>query len=83
MSAIDKQLSQQFPYLCFQLDSECPNYGAIIPCILEHGVEELPNRCKLTPGTSPNITQCSKMKCSQSLHWLEDFLSLVEKTRSL
>jgi hypothetical protein len=30
--------------------SECPNYGAIIPCLLEHGIEELPKRCKLTPG---------------------------------
>ncbi|KAL4239319.1 tRNA ligase [Mactra antiquata] len=29
---------------------ECPNYGAIIPCILEHGVKQLPERCKLTPG---------------------------------
>ncbi|XP_052262495.1 DNA ligase 1-like isoform X2 [Dreissena polymorpha] len=29
---------------------ECPSYDAIIPCILEHGIEELPNRCKLTPG---------------------------------
>ncbi|XP_053390607.1 DNA ligase 1-like [Mercenaria mercenaria] len=29
---------------------ECPNYGAIVPCLLEHGIEELPKRCKLTPG---------------------------------
>ena len=31
--------------------SECPNYGAIIPTLLEHDIEELPKRCKLTPGT--------------------------------
>ena len=30
--------------------SECPNYGAIIPTLLEHEIEELPKRCKLTPG---------------------------------
>ncbi|XP_038608622.1 DNA ligase 1 isoform X1 [Tachyglossus aculeatus] len=29
---------------------EVPNYDTIIPVLLEHGVESLPDRCKLTPG---------------------------------
>ncbi|XP_038063558.1 DNA ligase 1-like isoform X2 [Patiria miniata] len=29
---------------------ELPNYGAIIPAMLEHGYEALPKHCKLTPG---------------------------------
>ncbi|XP_074105961.1 DNA ligase 1 isoform X2 [Cotesia typhae] len=29
---------------------ECPNYGMIIPVLLEDGVAELPKKCKLTPG---------------------------------
>ncbi|CAG9793147.1 unnamed protein product [Diatraea saccharalis] len=29
---------------------ECPNYDAIIPVLLEHGVESLPKHCRLTPG---------------------------------
>lgn len=29
---------------------ECPNYDAIIPVLLEHGVNDLPNHCKLTVG---------------------------------
>ena len=27
-----------------------PDYGQIIPAILKHGVKDLPNHCKLTPG---------------------------------
>ena len=30
--------------------SELPNHGAIIPVMLEHGYEGLPQHCKLTPG---------------------------------
>ncbi|RWS25214.1 DNA ligase 1-like isoform X1, partial [Leptotrombidium deliense] len=29
---------------------ECPNYENIVNVLLEHGVEELPKRCQLTPG---------------------------------
>ncbi|KOB71095.1 DNA ligase, partial [Operophtera brumata] len=29
---------------------ECPNYDAIIPVLLAHGVKELPNHCRLTVG---------------------------------
>ncbi|XP_076005458.1 DNA ligase 1 [Genypterus blacodes] len=29
---------------------EMPNYDVIIPVLLEEGIDQLPNRCKLTPG---------------------------------
>ncbi|NXE57435.1 DNLI1 ligase, partial [Casuarius casuarius] len=31
---------------------ELPNYAAIIPVLLEHGLESLPLHCKITPGTA-------------------------------
>ena len=42
---------------CFgvSLCSELPNYGVILPALLKHGVEELPNHCKLTPGRLTGI----------------------------
>ncbi|TPX42474.1 hypothetical protein SeMB42_g05004 [Synchytrium endobioticum] len=33
-----------------QVYSELPNYDVIIPTLLMHGYQELPNRCQLTPG---------------------------------
>lgn len=29
---------------------ECPNYDAIVPVLLQHGVAALPEHCRLTPG---------------------------------
>ncbi|XP_044306050.1 DNA ligase 1 [Varanus komodoensis] len=29
---------------------ELPNYGTIVPVLLKHGVESLPQHCKITPG---------------------------------
>ncbi|KAG9005594.1 hypothetical protein FRB90_010281 [Tulasnella sp. 427] len=30
--------------------SELPTYDLVIPALLQHGIDELPNHCKLTPG---------------------------------
>ena len=32
--------------------SEIPNYDMILKVILDYGIFELPNKCKLTPGNS-------------------------------
>ncbi|CAG4969091.1 unnamed protein product [Colias eurytheme] len=29
---------------------ECPNYDTLVAALLQHGVEELPKHCRLTPG---------------------------------
>ena len=34
----------------FLHDSELPNYDILVPALLEHGLDELPNHCSLTPG---------------------------------
>jgi len=31
--------------------SELPDYAAIVPVLLEHGLEQLPKHCGITPGT--------------------------------
>ncbi|XP_059055716.1 DNA ligase 1 [Achroia grisella] len=30
---------------------ECPDYGRVVPALLQHGVGSLPQHCRLTPGT--------------------------------
>ena len=32
--------------------SECPNYDMIVPLLFTDKLEDLPNKCKLTPGKS-------------------------------
>ena len=34
----------------FLHDSELPNYDILVPALLEHGLDELPKHCSLTPG---------------------------------
>ena len=33
-----------------QVYSECPVYDQIVPALIQHGVDALPERCKFTPG---------------------------------
>lgn len=43
--------------------SEMPSYDAIIPVLMKEGIDELPNHCKLTPGTEQSqLAQFSHQK---------------------
>ena len=48
---------------CFNFFSECPNFGAILPVLLKHGIEDLPEHCKLTPGNLSNNMYVLHVQC--------------------
>ena len=44
--------------MCF---SELPSYNSIIGTLLEHGLQELPKHCKLTPGETSLYTSVQSL----------------------
>ena len=39
-----------FIFVFYYFYSELPNYDVVIPALLQHGLEDLPKHCSLTPG---------------------------------
>lgn len=55
--SVDKKTSKTLEsvQIVKQVYSELPNYDKIVPVLLEHGVEKLPQYCKLTPGIEKRL----------------------------
>ena len=45
-----KKMMEENAKLLKQTYYQCPNYEIIIAAVLKHGLEKLPENCKLTPG---------------------------------
>ncbi|KAM4016461.1 DNA ligase 1 isoform 2-T3 [Anomaloglossus baeobatrachus] len=45
-----KALIEEHAMILKQTYCELPNYDLVIPALLKHGIKELPQHCKLTPG---------------------------------
>lgn len=43
-------LAEEYTLLVKTTYCACPNYGALVPALQQHGARALPQHCRLTPG---------------------------------